>query len=159
MSTVAIYNEDNLSLGAVAFIKSTYGQMPIRNISDSYEVTKNITHFITATSNRLGIKEALNNLDKADITEMLLTKYKSLSFDEIYYAFKMERYGDLGERIQHFQLFNAEYVSQVLDKYVAWKRKIKMEHNISEAKKQPTATEKEKQYWINRGVTECIEYY
>jgi hypothetical protein len=159
MSNLAIYNENSQSLGTVAFIKNTSSQTLIRNITDSYEITKNISMFITVTTNRLGIKEALHNLDKADITEMLLTKYKSISFDEIYYAFKMERYGDLGDRIHHFQLFNTEYISQVLDKYIVWKRKMKIEHNISEQKKEVVVSEEEKQYWINKGVTECLEYF
>lgn len=160
MSDIVIFNEDSQSLGEVSFIKNTASQLKIRN-ADSYALTKEISHFITHATNRLGIKEATSKLDKSDILELVLTKYKNLSFDEIYYAFKMERHGYLGERIQHFQLFNAEYVSSVLDKYVPWKRQKMFDHKISiqKAQEEKEISKEEKQYWINLAVMECFFYY
>lgn len=158
MSEIAVYKEENQSLSEIAFVKNITSQVKIRE-ADGYELNKAFSHFLVEITNRLGIKDAVNSYDKSDMLELILTKYKNLSFDEVKYAFKMERFGNLGERIEHYQLFNAEFVSKVLDKYVEWKRKIKQEHNISELKKPQTATEREKQYWINRGVTECIDFY
>lgn len=158
MSGIAIYKEENQSLSEVAFIKNTSSQIKIRE-ADGYELNKAFSHFLIDITNRLGIKDAVSSRDKAEMLELILTKYKNLSFDEIKYAFKMERFGNLGERIEHYQLFNSEFISKILDKYVDWKRKIKLEHNISEINKPKTVTEAEKQYWINRGVTECLDYY
>ncbi len=158
MGEIQIYKPENQSLDQIDFIKSTSKQLKLRE-ADSYELSKAFVHFTTETTMRLGIKEAVSKIDKTDIMELLLTKYKNLSFGEFMYAFKMERYGNLGERTQHFQLFNAEYVSQVIDKYVTWKQEKKRKHNISNEEVKTTITEKEKQFWINKGVTECIEYY
>ncbi|AGO48517.1 hypothetical protein Phi18:3_gp005 [Cellulophaga phage phi18:3] len=158
MGEIAIYKQENQTLGGVAFVTNTLSQLSIRN-ANAHELNKAFTHFVTELSLRLGIKESISNLDKIDVLELIMSKYKNLSFDEFMYAFKMERYGNLGERVEHYQLFNAEYVSKVLDKYVNWKRKIKMEHNIAKASKPNTATEREKQYWINRAVTELFDHY
>ena len=158
MSQIVIFNEEMQSLSEVSFVREAGKLTKIRE-ANGYELSKEASRFITNTTNALGIKEATSSFNKQDIIELLITKYRNLTIDEVYYAFKMERYGNLGERIEHFQLFNAEYVSKVLDKWVNRKREVKRDHNILDQPKQKTATEKEKLYWINRGVTECIEYY
>tara|TARA_R110000751_G_scaffold938_4_gene3836 strand:- start:12447 stop:13169 length:723 start_codon:yes stop_codon:yes gene_type:complete len=81
-------------------------------------------------SNLLGIIEPVSSINKQDIKEMILVRFKTLSIEEIDYAFKLERYGVYGERVKHFQLFNAEYVSKVLDLYKKWLLKIRHDNNI-----------------------------
>lgn len=158
MSNLQIYVQDRQSLTEISFVKSVSSHLRMRD-ADGYELSKEIAHWFAHTSNSLGIKEEINSINKMDITEMLLSKYKALSVDELYYAFKMERYGNLGEKTQHFQLFNASYVSDVLEKYREWKRNIKVEHNISQSETKPTTTDQEKTYWINRAVNDCLDYF
>lgn len=79
-------------------------------------------------ANLSGIKEPISDINKQDIKEMILTKFNKLSIEEIDYAFKMDRYS--GEPVQHFQLFNAEYVAKVLNKYSNWLLKTRQEHNL-----------------------------
>lgn len=67
-----------------------------------------------------GFKDEISPLDKEDIKGLLLTRYNHLKISDIDYAFRLERYGELGEHTAHFQLFNAEYVTKVLFKFEKW---------------------------------------
>lgn len=78
-----------------------------------------------------GINTGMDSLIKSDIANMLFTSFNELSIDEIYFAFQKERYGEYEERTKHFNLFNTEYVSEVLKKYIVWKRSKRIEHNIT----------------------------
>lgn len=61
---------------------------------------------------------------------MIQTMFKSLSLEEIDYAFKLERYGVYEYKTEHYQLFNAEYVSTVLNKYKKWVRNVRVNNNL-----------------------------
>lgn len=89
---------------------------------------------LTKIANLTGLKNKIENINKQDIVKLILTVYKHLSLDEIYYAFEMERYSLYESKTSHFQLFNAEYVAKILKKYTTWKRKTKIEHSISTSK-------------------------
>lgn len=165
MSEIAIYQPQKQSLSEITFLKDTHLQTKIRN-ADGYELTKSLAHWITETSFALGIKDPISKFNKSDVVGLVLNKYKNLSVDELYYAFKMERYGNLEPNLKnepwvtpHYQMFNAEYVGKVLDKYRNWKRKMSIEHEISAPIKKKSQTDAEKQYWINRGVLSCLECF
>lgn len=160
-----LYNENKQSLGEVAFLQHNLLTTKIRN-ADGYELSKALAIWIACTSSILGIKDPISDINKKDVVEMIVTEYKSLSVDELYYAFKLERYGKLEAKIKgesnivsHFQMFNAEYVGKVLRKYKEWKREKLKQHNIEVKAEVVTLTQKEKQYWINRGVTSSINYF
>lgn len=160
MSKIVIYNEDKMNLSEVGFIKDTLTQTKIRNINNSYELSKQIGIVFAVATNHLGIKQAIADITKTDIMEMITTRFKNLSINEVAYAFKMERYGGLGERTEHYQLFNSEYVSKVLMKYKDFKRQTKVIHEISVvAPKNVEASEEEKQFWINKGVNDCLDFF
>lgn len=78
-----------------------------------------------------GINSEIDDLTRTDITIMLFSKFKTLSIDEIYFAFQIERYGEYEQKTNHYNLFNAVYVSDVLKKYIEWKKNKKKEHNIT----------------------------
>lgn len=77
-------------------------------------------------ANFSGLKGEIPDINKEDITELLMTRFPTLSLNEIQYAFKIDRYGYHGDPTQHFQLFNAEYVVRVLNKYLEYSHKVKI---------------------------------
>jgi len=165
MSNIQIYNEKNQSLGEVSFLKSVSTHVKIRE-AEGYELSKSLSHWIAETSLALGIKDSISTFNKKDVVELILSRFKNLSVDELYYAFKLERYGQLDPEIKdepwvtpHYQLFNAEYVAKVLKKYISWKQKMKIQHAIDGQKKEKIVSEKEKRYWINKGVMDCILFF
>lgn len=75
---------------------------------------------------------------------MIMMKYSHLSLEEIDYAFRHDRYS--GSPIDHYQLFNAEYVAKVIERYISFIRQVRIDNNLklSEAKPEPEKTEEEK---------------
>lgn len=110
----------------------------------------------TGAANLLGIKNGFEAINKADIKEMILHKYANLSLEEINYAFKLDRWS--GEPVDHFQLFNSEYVAKVLEKYKAWLRETRITNNLPLAPKQelPEITEAEKEAIVKKGIEDCF---
>ena len=78
-----------------------------------------------------GIKDVITNLDKVDIIRMIYNTYSDLTATEIIKAFELERYSQYEVKTEHFQLFNAEYVSTILKKYKQWRTNVKILHNLT----------------------------
>lgn len=130
-------------------------------ISEIEYLGDNLGVLFLRITNLLGIKHAIEGVNKLDIREMLLKRFKTISLEEIDYAFKLERYGSLGKRTEHFQLFNAQYVSDVLDKYKKWLQKIRHDNNLPLSKKSEIQEipEEEKQLLILQGVVSCFDEF
>ena len=144
MSNLQIYNENSVNLSPISFVNDIQNQLKIRDLdTDSLDFKNRIGIFFTKTTNFLGIKEAILDINKVDIFQMLIMKYKGLSLEELTYAFKLERYGQISPKTQHYQLINAEYVSSVLDKYINWKVS-QRKNNISTVKIMPTISSEDK---------------
>lgn len=159
MTNIQIYNKDTLNLSEVAFVRQTTNFIKIRNIKDAYKLSMSLAFVVAEASLHIGVKSKIEDITKKDIKDLILMRFKNLSINEIAYAFKLERYGVYSEKTDHFQLFNAEYVGKILDKYIIWKREIKKIHNISNQKKEEELTEEQKQNIINQGVLKCYEYF
>ena len=159
MSNLQIYNERSIQLSPISFVNDIQNQLKIRDLdTDSLDFQNKIAVFFTKTVNLLGIKEAILDVNKSDIFEMLIMKYKGISLEELSYAFKMERYGQLLPKTQHYQLINAEYVSSVLDKYVNW-RVSQRKNNISTLKIMPKISDQDKIEKENDIVVRFIEKF
>lgn len=104
-----------------------------------------------------GIKEKISDLHKQDIREMIAVKFKTLSLEEIDYAFKLDRWS--GEPVQHFQLFNSEYVAKVLTKYKKWLLTTRETHQlpISKPTEKKEMTQEEKEILTYTGIINCFE--
>jgi len=161
MSNIVIYDEKRQKLTGISFVRDVKKQVKIRDVNNEYETIKRSSLIFAEASNLLGIKEPISDINKRDLLEMILSRFKSLSWDEVAYALKMERYGEFGARTQSYGLFNSVYVSDVLEKYISWKRKMMVEHEIpfSIEVNEPEVSDEEKQYWINLGVTNCLNFF
>ena len=161
MSDLVIYQQQKQSLEAVDFIKDTLNQVRIREIKNTFEAKKAIIVWIHATSYACGIKEQIHEVIEDDLVECVLSRFKSLSVDELYYAFKLERYGVYELKTEHYQSFNAAYVSTVLKKYIEYKKNTRVKHNLPIAKTQdmPQLTQQEKDALTYTGVVNCFDNY
>jgi len=77
-----------------------------------------------------GIKGNISDEHKKDIVNMMSNVYSDLTLEEVYKAFELERHGVYDVKTEHFQSFNADYISQVLKKYKQWRQFTKIQHNI-----------------------------
>ena len=142
---LSIYKPERQSLTTVNFLKDISNQVKIRDISEE-DFKHHLIKTIVTINALSGIKDPMDDITKQDIREMILMRFKALSFDEVSYAFKKERYGDLGTRTEHFQLFDAKYVSVVLDKYVKWKKDKIVQNNLNKSKLEKDIPEEEKEF-------------
>lgn len=161
MSNIVLYNKNKTSLGVVEFMRDTGSQIRIRDINDSYSLKKEVAHFIAEQAAHVNMKDPVSNLVKREIAEMISSRFKNLSFDEMYYAFKLERYGVYEEKTEHYGRISVDYVSAVMNKYVEYKQKIKRDYNISTQKSlpAPSISEEEKQRLVNQAVVNMFMYF
>lgn len=111
-----------------------------------------------------GIKEPISEINKADIKKMITSHYNNLSLEQLVYAFELERYGKLGDKTDHFQLINAQYVATVIKKYKKWLSETRFNNNIpmpSNGPKlpEPILSEKEKEDILKSGCTRCFNEF
>ena len=142
----------------VSFAKKTIDFVKIKDLDDDdFEI--GLSLLLTRIVNLLGIKEAVSDLNKQDIVEMLDIGFKNLSLQEVNYAFKLERYNQLDPKTEHFQLFNAEYVSEVLKKYKKWLQNIRRVNNLPIAKEKESVelSQEEKDLIVYQGCVGCFD--
>jgi len=112
------------------FVKNTYKFVKIRDRKNEINFKTLIGVMFVEISILAGIKE-ITDENKRDIVKMILTACDDLTIEEIYKAFELERYGEYGQKTEHFQLFNADYIAKIIAKYREWKLQVKTQHNIS----------------------------
>jgi hypothetical protein len=112
------------------FVKNTYKFVKIRDRKTEMNFNTLIGVMFVEISILAGIKD-ISDENKRDIVKMILTACDDLTIEEIYKAFELERYGEYGQKTEHFQLFNADYIAKIIAKYREWKLQVKTQHNIS----------------------------
>jgi len=153
-------------LNEIGFAKTTpelskIKEMDLSNQDEKKYLQQGLSMIFTKSCNLIGLKDPISNINKLDIVEMILSRFKGLSLEEIDYAFRIDRYGNHGEPTPHYQLFNSEYVATVLGKYKNWLRKTRENNNlpISKPTEEKALTEDEKAMLIVNGIIECFEEY
>ena len=116
---------------SVEFLKKSQHYPSIKQSRNNEGFLTLVGNVISAVSILAGIKSPIDDLNKADIVDMLFSSFSDFSIEDIYFAFKNERYGAYNDKTKHFDLMNADYISEILKKYRVWKRIKKVEHNIS----------------------------
>lgn len=161
MSNLAIYKEESQSLGEISFVKNIPSQVKIMEITNKNEFSKQLGLIMVKIINHLGIKNPVSDFEKADVKEMILMRFKHLSLDEVEYAFKLERYGVFGEKTNHYQLFNAEYVSNILNKYVKFRQKVRFDKNlvVKKMKTEEEVSDQEKLRREKQAVNRSLAYF
>jgi len=136
--------EYNCELSKVEFLKSTYKLIKIKEISNEPDFKTLLGAILVKISILSGIKGEIDDFIKQDISKMILSSFKELSLEEICKAFELERYGQYETKTEHYQLFDSNYISQILKKYKNWKTKEKIELNLVAPKEEVEISEKEK---------------
>ena len=114
---------------------------------------------MTTIANLSGFKGEIITINKIDIKNAILRGYSGLSFEDITIAFQNERYCIYEAKTKLFNSFNAEYVSEILAKYVKWKRKTKIDLNITFSNPVTALPEKSPTAIMQEGVKRLFEEY
>lgn len=123
--------ESNCQLSPVAFVKENYNFKKIRERLTEPHFGVTLGVMMAKVCAYAGIKNEITDHDKFDIGRAIKNRFSDLSCEEFMKAFENERHGIYAERTEHFQLFNAEYVTSVLNKWKKWRQETKIAHNIS----------------------------
>lgn len=85
----------------------------------------------------VGYRGSIDELQKGEIKNAILRHFSSLSFEEIYKAFQLDRSNQLAgdeQKIrtvtEHYQFFDVSYVTSVLVKYQHWLRQLQRDHHL-----------------------------
>ncbi|MFH6944651.1 hypothetical protein [Flavobacterium sp. FlaQc-50] len=151
--------ENRCNVPVIAFFKSNFGFIKIRNRKSEPEITFLVGAALLKSAVQLGLKD-IDNLHKPDILKAIFSHYQDLTLEEIYKAFELERYGMYDTKTEHFQLFNAEYVTTILKKYRAFKHRIKSENHISNNENSSTEiTPEEKEAIVSNGINRVFNEF
>ena len=148
-------------LTEVAFARKCVELEKIKYL-DKKTISDGFSMLFARISNLSGIKEPISQINKSDIGEMILMRFKGLSLEEIDYAFKLERYGVYDSKTKHYQLFDADYVSTILNKYKDWLKATRLNNNISISVKkleEKKPTDGEKEAILEQGIERLYKEY
>ena len=152
--------EQKCSFSPVQFLKSNLENKKIRERTTEPDIKITIGTMLIKIGTLAGIKNEIDSLVGQDIMRMILSTYADLTLEEIYKAFELERYGSFEDKIEHFQLFNADYIAKILKKYKNWKLNMKTHHDItSNAKRLSEITESQKEQILINGVNRFYQEY
>ena len=157
MSNIVLYNKNNIELKPVAFIKQTFNLMRLDQVKGQ-DVNVAITKCLFENAMHLNIKDLTPGI-VSDITEMILMRFKELSLDEIYYAFKLYRYGLICDDLQSYGQMNTVFCQKLLSGYKEWKSKEIKKNNISKRITRTELTEEEKEIQMALGVARAYDDY
>ena len=156
-SGVSVMLNEITSLNDTEFLM--YPKVSIKDMSNEVlgaQLPKVLMKFSVFT----GFKGVIDQANKQDITKMILSQYKSLAVVEIDKAFQMERYGSFATKTDHYQLFNAIYISDILNKYLKWKKERRNVLNLKpleEPKKELPIPLKSTEEWAEEIKTHYLE--
>jgi len=146
MNELQISNEENyfitkreeinttLKLPTKSFLQNSYDFKKIAVLKNEPNFVMLIAGWCVQTSTLMQIKNPIDQFVKKDIFNMLTGYWSILGFEELVKAFELERFGVYKEKTEHYQLFDCNYISQVLKKYQNWKRENKIELQIEPLK-------------------------
>lgn len=123
--------EDFCKLSNISFLKENFKLKKIRERKTDQNFKFSMAVLWSKVCALSGIKLDIDQFIAEDISRMIINLYSDFTIEEIYKAFELERHGAFDSKTEHFQLFNAEYVSAVLKKYKQWRQFTKIQHNIT----------------------------
>ena len=142
-----------------SFLQKSFDFEKISELKKNQNFVFLITGWIAQTSLLMQVKAPVDNMIKQDIINMLTTHMKNLSFEELIKAFELERYNIYEEKTEHYQLFDAAYISTILKKYKKWKIQEKTNNNIVQQLEEKTMNQEEIDKIMNDAVNNRYAEY
>lgn len=123
--------ESTCQLAPIAFLKKNFEAVKIRDRKSEPNFKFMLAVMWSKICVLSGLKTEIDPFMAEDVNRMIFSLYSDLTLEEIYKAFELERHGAYEEKTEHYQLFNAEWVSSILKKYRSWKTTARIQYNIS----------------------------
>ncbi len=133
-----IYQAGNVS--GVAFAEQV-PDFPQMRVLEPQGVRMALGAIIVQHATLIGFKGLIDPVQKEDIIKLIQSRFFTLSIEEIYKALQMERYREFDMRTEHYQLINAPYICEILEKYKEWLRNTRQTHHLSNSLPSPKEEE------------------
>lgn len=133
-----IYQAGNVS--GVAFAEQV-PDFPQMRALEPQGVRMALGAIIVQHATLIGFKGLIDPVQKEDIIKLIQSRFFTLSIEEIYKALQMERYREFDTRTEHYQLINAPYICEILEKYKEWLRNTRQTHHLSNSLPSPKEEE------------------
>jgi len=114
----------------VSFVRNCHKFDKIREYQDTEKLNQLFSLFILELEQHFSPKNQIDAFMVNDIKKLLQHTAKNLSVEEIFFASKLARYGDLGD-INSFGTVNTKFVGDLIKLYKEFKRKTKVVNNIT----------------------------
>lgn len=122
--------------GEVSFLKSVGEGVKIGDIKGDDLINQTLARMFAEISNLSGVNGEIEDINKKDIKDLILTRFHFLTVEEVIKAFTWERHVVVYDvKTSHYGKFNAEYVATVLKKYVNYKCESIRKNNLSTRKR------------------------
>lgn len=131
MVKLQIYKKQRQQFGTVGFLTDVKNQIKVSGIKDPAIFSGEFAPIITKINTLSGCKGLIEEVMKTDISDMIKSRFKHLTLDEIDYAFKLERHREYDKKTEHYNLFDSNYVAEILSKYEKWKATKRRENNLN----------------------------
>ena len=89
-----------------------------------------------------GIKQLPSQEEFTILSNLIMSKYSTLTVGDLQLAFDLNALGTEWTRIDHFNMFSVQYVSDVLTKYIEYNRKMHIEIKKKEVRKELPMSER-----------------
>jgi len=141
-ASLAIQEIENKPIvSSLVFVKSIPALKKIRDRKTEFDIQGVVWMMMNKICGYAGVKSPITDFDKTDILKMIFTSYSDLTLEEIWKAFELERFGEYPEKTKHFDLFNADYVSEIFKKYRVWRQQIRIANNVPISIEESSAAE------------------
>ena len=89
-----------------------------------------------------GIKQLPSQEEFTILSNLIMSKYSTLTVGDLQLAFDLNALGTEWTRIDHYNMFSVQYVSDVLTKYIEYNRKMHIEIKKKEVRKELPMSER-----------------
>lgn len=94
----------------------------IKNYENEHELSNALAVVLSKICVLQGVKSKIDQIVGEDVVNALKHNYSDLSIEEIYKAFQLDRLGEYGVEVKHYDLFDLKYFSKIIRLYKTWKQ-------------------------------------
>ena len=150
---IQVWQNNVVELTPIKFVNQTLQQKLIRQYKNDDELlNKSITVFILELEAHFSPNNKTDGFIIKDIKNMILSICKNMSIEELFFASKLVRYGEI-QNIESYGRLTTLFVTKIIIGYKSWKRELRMTHDLplSHRQKKNDLTEKQKQEILLKG--------
>ncbi len=150
---IQVWQNNVVELTPIKFVNQTLEQKLIRKYQKDDELlNKSITVFILELEAHFAPNNKTDGFIIKDIKNMILSICKNLSIEELFFASKLVRYGEI-KNVESYGRLTTQFVTKIVVGYKRWKRDLRLTYDLPLSNKEsiPDYTDEQKQEILLKG--------